>query len=512
LREFIRQAWPIVEPGTTYSHNWHIDAICEHLEAATAGSIRRLIINIPPRTMKSISVSVMWPAWVWLTRPETRWMFASYAQDLATEHSVNCRSIIEHPGSEFGENPTLLERVGYQGLLRLLGEDWQLEDDDNQKTKFRNTRRGYRFATSVDGRGTGMGGDFVVVDDPHNIKEAESDVRREAACRWWDRTLASRMNTPKAGVRVLVMQRVHEEDVTGHVLSKAGEAIEGEAGWWHLCLPMEYEPSHPFVWPEDPRTRAGELLWPDRLGPVEVAELRRDLGPYAAAGQLQQRPAPAEGGVIKTRWFRYFDPDGELPVFTSVLQSWDTALKDKQTSDYTVGQVWGIHLARRYLLRSVRGRWGLADTIEEVRNLSRWVQSHYPAHSAHQVLVENRANGVEVIAALQHEIPGVLPVDPNRDKVLRARAIEPQLAAGNVYLPGHGNHDGSGPDTARTPGWVQELLAECASFPFGSHDDQVDAMTQALDPARMLTPPPAGVAATGGVGAGRDPYSGSDFG
>jgi predicted phage terminase large subunit-like protein len=491
LRTFIEMAWPVVEPGTPYKSGWHIDAICHYLEACTNGELRKLIINVPPRTMKSRSVSVFWPAWMWLTRPETRWLFASYSNDLATEHSVECRAVIESEGGRERAG-TLMERVGYQGLLRLVGQSWGIAKDQNLKTRFQNTERGYRLATSVTSKVTGFGGDIIVADDPHNALEADSDVERPKVIKWWDRAITSRMNDPKTGVRVVVMQRLHEEDLTGHLMAR-------ERDYTLLCLPMEYEPNHPFVWPDDERTEAGELLWPEHIGPNEVVELK-EMGDYAYAGQYQQRPAPEAGGIFQTAWWRYypkqwleFEPDYECdstwlgwqgPHFTKLWQSWDTALKEKTSNDFTVGQLWGQFGADRYLLRQVRGRWSLVEAKDQMGWLTGWAAERFPRLRSHSIFVENTAMGPELIAAVRRDLQGVVPVRADRDKVSRAQAVTPQIRAGNVFVPGAFNDENSGPHPSTTPDWVLGLISECASFPNAAHDDQVDALTQALNPER----------------------------
>ncbi|MGH7458563.1 MAG: phage terminase large subunit [Longimicrobiaceae bacterium] len=483
LAGFIKAAWPVVQVDPL-QWSWHLDVVCEYLEACTRREVRQLIINVPPRTMKSRAVSVMWPAWSWLTDPTTRWLFASYAADLAVEHAVESREVIESRGGR-ERGGTLLERAGYQGLLRLLGANWHLSTDQNVKSKYKNTAGGSRQSTSVTAKATGFGGDFVIADDPLNATDAESEVERAKVLRWWDQTMSSRFSNPKTGVRVVVMQRLHEEDLTGHLLAK-------EAGYEHLCLPMEHEPSHPFRWPDDPRTQAGELLWAERMGPPEIAQFKLDQGPYGYAGQYQQRPSPEEGGILKRAWWRYYPPelldDDEWggPRFQRLWQSWDTALKEKTTSDFTVGTLWAQDLANIYLLRRVRGRFGLTEAIEQVRQLTAWAAGRVPWCAAHEIRVENAANGPEVVAALRKQIPGLRLITADRDKVVRAHAITPRLAAGNVHVPGAMSAELTGPDPTRTPAWVQELIDECAGFPNGSFDDQVDSVTQALDPRHEI--------------------------
>jgi predicted phage terminase large subunit-like protein len=479
LRRFIVEAWPIVEPATPFVTSWHIDTVCEHLEAVSAGELRRLIINVPPRTMKSLSVSVLWPAWEWLRKPWLRWVFASYAESLSIRDSVKMRRLIESQGGR--NDGTLLQRVGYRGLLgQLHGEPWALTHDQNVKTKYETTESGLRLATSVGGTATGEGGDRIVIDDPLNAKQARSETERRAANVWWDETMTTRFNNDEAA-GVIVMQRLHQQDLTGHLLA--------QGGWHHLCLPAEYEPTHPFVYPRsarlasgrvlagDPRRKAGELLDPVRLGPNRLAELRRGLGSYAYAGQMQQRPSPLEGGMFKRSWWRHWEPGFENTLhlgWDRVICSWDLRFGDSQkaSSSYVVGQAWGVHGADRYLLGQIRGQMSFTESVKAVQALARW------RPDATTKLVERKANGAAVIDTLRRKVTGLIPVEPEGGKEARAAAVSPLVEAGNVYLPST--------DLIPCPlGWpatsAQEFIEEHAVFPNGTHDDQVDAMTQALN-------------------------------
>ncbi|MBI3696539.1 MAG: hypothetical protein HY238_17075 [Acidobacteria bacterium] len=298
LLEFVLQAWPVIEPATDFIPGWHLDAICDHLEAVSNGHLRNLLINIPPRHMKSLAVAVFWPAWEWIRWPERRWLFSSYALSLSIRDSVKCRRLIQS--------------AWYRSRW---GDRFQLTGDQNAKERFENNKTGYRLATSVGGAATGEGGDRVIVDDPHNVKEAESDTVRQGVIDWWDQVMSTRLNDPKTGAKVIIMQRIHEGDLSGHVLE--------QGGYEHLCLPAEYEGnkcSTSIGW-SDPRQEHGELLWSARFGRQEIEELQHSMGSYAAAGQLQQRPAPAEGGILKRHWWKFYR---ERPgKFSEVLQSWD---------------------------------------------------------------------------------------------------------------------------------------------------------------------------------------------
>jgi hypothetical protein len=440
LREFVRQAWPIVEPSTPFVPGWHIDAIIEHLEAVSRGQIRNLLINVPPRHMKSLLVSVFWPSWEWIRFPERRWLYSSYAASLSIRDSVNCRRLIESPW--------------YQEHW---GDRFALTSDQNTKGRFDNNRTGYRLTTSVGGAVTGEGGDRIVCDDPHNVQEAESDSIRKSTLDWYDVVMSTRVNDPKTASKVVVMQRCHQQDLSGHLLE--------QGGFEHLRLPAEYEgpPCVTSIGWRDPRDEHGALLWPARFGTVEVEDLKRSLGSYAAAGQLQQRPSPSGGGIFKLHWFRYFQPRGmnllpvvvrlpdgtltsipaiEVPHCVEQIQSWDCAFKDLETSDYVVGQVWGRLDACYFLGHQVRGRMDFPSTVTAVREVS----ADWPR--AFAKLIEDKANGSAVIQMLSNEIPGILPVNPSGGKIARAAGCGLGLKTGSVWSQG-GPCDQTSNDGAR---------------------------------------------------------------
>lgn len=461
LENYITQAWKVIEPSTPFLNNWHIGVISEYLEAVTAGQILRLLINMPPRYMKSICVSVMWPTWEWITRPDTRWLFASYSGSLSMKHSVDRR--------------TLIQSDWYQARW---GRRYSLTTDQNVKTEYQNDQRGVMVATSVGGSATGKGGTRIVVDDPHNPQEALSDVQRASAITFFDQTLSTRLDDKKAGVIVVVMQRLHTADLSAHVL---------EQGYTHLNLPAEAPARTVVTFPRSGRTlvrEPGDILWPAREGAPELVRARVALGSYGYAGQYDQVPSPPVGGVFQRGWWRFYRqaPAG-LEV---VICSWDMAFKDLTDSDYVVGQVWGKRGADKYLLDQVRGQMNFTETCRAVTTLAaKWPQALVK-------LVEDKANGTAVIDTLRSKVPGLIPVEPQGGKQARAAAVSPEVEAGNIYLP----------DPALAP-WVHDFIEEAAAFPRGAHDDQVDAMTQAL--LRWITtvpPPPAQTTAPRPVATG----------
>ncbi len=484
LHEFVKQAWHVVEPTTVFQDSWHIGAICDHLQAVSDGEIRNLIINVPPRCMKSLAVSVFWPCWHWIEHPSSRWLFASYAGRLSARDSVKCRDIIRSSWYE--------ERWG---------KIYSLKDDQNVKTRFENTETGLRLATSVGATATGEGGDFLVVDDCHNVEQAQSDSVRQGQIDWFDTTLSTRGNNPKTVAKVVVMQRLHELDLTGHLLENHADE------WEYLCLPMEYEPSRHCVtsigW-EDPRAsdRISDLLWPDQFGEPEIASLRSNLGAYAAAGQLQQRPAPDTGGMFQRSNYRYFKvieatddditkrvagqsvedieadiiygvaqsgeaiyelatDDGPRRYFESDCQLWqtaDTALKTGQENDYTAIATIVITPDYRILIREmIREKVPVPKQFDLLMaQRAKWPTLRFQA-------VESAASGIGLIQQGQMEGCPFKELKADRDKITRAVPLATFIENHRVYhLAG--------------AAWLAVYEDELANFPVGAHDDQVDAV------------------------------------
>lgn len=406
----------MVEPTTRYIHNWHIDCIAEHLEAVSHGLIQNLVINIPPRHEKSLNVAVFWPCWVWATRPSFRWLFSSYAQTLSTRDSVKCRSIIRSPW--------------YQ---QRWGKVFQLTSDQNVKHRFENNRTGVRIATSVGGVGTGEGGDILVVDDPHNVLEGESELKRAETLRWWGETMTTRLNDPETGGKVIVMQRVHEKDLTGHVLA--------QGGYHHLCLPARYEPTVQIEtgigW-TDPRTSEGELLWPERFSEEVLSEMEVELGPYAAAGQLQQRPAPRRGGLFDSSDFKVQE---EVPAGVVLwVRYWDKA-GTAGGGAYSCGVLMGCTDTEPplYVVADVeRGQWDANVREERIRSTAVRDTSQLGGVEAVLFVIEQEpgSGGKESAEATIDNLDGyrVKADRPTGDKFVRADPLAGSIKAGRVYV------------------------------------------------------------------------------
>lgn len=454
LRDFIPMAWPILEPGVAYLDNWHIEAICEHLEAVTAGQIRRLLINMPPRYMKSIAVSVLWPTWEWIRQPTNRYLFASYSQSLSTKHSVDRRTVIQ---SEW-----------YQSNW---SDRFRLTDDQNVKTEFRNDHQGVMFATSVGGTATGKGGNRIITDDPHNPREAESDTQREAGLIAFDRTLSTRLDDKKNGAIVVVMQRLHEKDLSGHLLK--------QGGYTHLCLEAEADKHCVISLPSGDviRRDPGAVLWPDREGSSELASARVALGPYGYAGQYQQAPAPAGGGRFKKDWFRFFkqvedvyellQPDGSYKAVKvedcsrfAMMDPAGTEATQNNRPCYTVIGVFDVTPSHDMLLIDLyRGQVESPAAAQKGIEISR-------RYDLPWIGVEKDGIGLGVVQTIRRSGVTVRPVKAKGSKEARSETAEIRMAAGMIYWP------------ANAP-WRFDFESELMGFPTGEYKDQVDMLAHA---------------------------------
>jgi len=475
LREFVREAWPALKPEDEYLHNWHVDAICEHLEAVTRGEITRLQVWVPPVSMKTMLVSVMWPAWEWTHSPKMRYICASYSEPLAGIISGWSRSLIlsDWYQARWGDKFKFVS----QSLLQ-----------------YSNDRAGTRLSVSPEGKVTGLHGHRIIVDDPIKPDDAEATSRAvlEGTNRWWDSTMASR-GIGNDFARVLVMQRLHENDLAGHLLAKEHYEV--------LCLPERYEKAHPYAWVKDPRAE-GDLLWPDFRNEVTSDGLARDILTHRVAGQMQQRPAAREGEILKRHWWRFFHPklfsDESLkdrrPKFRRVVISVDTPQKDKESNDLIAIQAWAVVGADRYLLDLRKGHMNFNQAKRAVLDMSRHVRKLFPA-ARHQIIIENAAYGVELIEDLRREITGVVKISRgvDGDKVIRAEAAAADLESGNCFLPGYrlGTDELSMPDESRCPADVVDFIDSCAIFPNGRNDDDVDAWSQCMNWLRSQHVAPA---------------------
>lgn len=497
LRSFITYMWDVLEPGREFVPGWSVDAICEHLEAVSNGEIRRLLINVPPGCMKSMTTDVFWPAWEWGPRnePSIRYVSASYSEALTTRDNRRTRNLI---GSD-----------RYQAAW---GDRFQISGDQNAKVRYENNKTGFRIATSVGGLGTGERGDRFVIDDPHNIKESESDAVRETALQWFTEVVPTRVNDPEKSAIIVIMQRVHERDISGLMLRE-------DLGYEYLCLPMEYEKkqrcftpvkradqptekvtrvmqeSDPVPWwateadleedrlgdnkladyvPEwreltcqDRRTDEEELLWPDRFTKRHLEDdlkpsLRAWGGSYAEAGQLQQRPAPRGGGLFQRDDFNYININ-ELPTnLTRVVRGWDLAAT-KDAGAWTVGVKMALHEGRVYVLDVVRKQASpgeverLYKACAEADGYS--VTPDFPQDPGQA----GKAQKADI--ASKHHGYTVRFSPETGSKEDRAKPLAAQAEAGNLYLV--------------RASWNDVFVNEACLFPNGRFKDQIDAATRA---------------------------------
>ncbi|MEN2986715.1 phage terminase large subunit [Tistrella sp. BH-R2-4] len=436
LYRFIADCFGTVDPGARFLPNWHIDLIADHLEAVERGEITRLIINMPPRYMKSLTVSVAFPAWLLARDPTRRIIVASYALELARRHSLDTRQVM---GSAW-------YRARYPGTRIMRGRDRAL--------RFSTTANGFRFATSIGGSLTGDGGDLLIVDDPHDPRRAGSAALREAALTWFDQTLSTRLNDKRRGAIIVVMQRLHDRDLSGHLLDRGG--------WTHLRLTAEAERPERFVTQSlIIHRQPGEPLHAAREDRDDLARTRRDLGEAGYAAQYQQRPAPAAGGMVKAAWLPVAPWPTERRI-RRVLQSWDTAYKADALNDPSVCLTVYEHDDGLHVADVWRARVEYPELRRQALALAeRWRPT--------VVLIEDRASGQSLIQDLRgagRRLP-VVAVRPAADKLTRLAVTTPRLESGQVTL------------AAGAP-WVADFVAELTIFPNTAHDDQVDALSQLL--------------------------------
>jgi predicted phage terminase large subunit-like protein len=458
--EFTKEAWFAISPFVPFHPNWHLEAVCDHLQACTMGEITNLIINIPPRHLKSMATQVFWPAWVWAKFPQVKFLCVAYNKNLVARDARKCRNVITS--------------TWYQSRW---GDRFQLSEDQNVKYHYENTAGGVRMIGSFEGGVTGEGGDYLVIDDPTQLEDAHNVNALKKAQEVWDGTLATRLNDPTKAVRVLIMQRLNDADLTGHILAT-------ETGWVHLYLPAKFEPkrrcityrtkdlepgtnrpkleSEPFF--VDPRREEDELLDPGRFTTEEIKKLE-NKGDLHFAGQQQQRPTVASGKIFKRAWFKHYHRlPSNLDIFNDSCISVDAAFKETKTSSHVVITAWARMNADIYLLHRLKKRAGLTDTIamfEDMIAMYPWIGPKY---------IEDKANGSAVIDVLKSKVSGMLPVDPAGGKESRAHAITYLYQAGNVWHP----------DPQDKP-WVKDFEDKLADFHGGAIEtDDADSTSQAL--------------------------------
>lgn len=460
LAGFVREAWHVLEPSQPYVHGWHVDALCAHLEAVTDGRITRLLINIPPGTMKSLLASVFWPAWEWGPRgmPAMRYLTTSYAEKYVKRDSRRMRDLVQSEWYRSLWPEIVLERAGEMSFA-------------NTKT---GNREGMAFASLTGGRG-----DRVIIDDPHSTETAESDAERDSATRIFRESVTTRLNDPERSAIVVIMQRLHAKDVSGVILDLG-------LGYEHLMLPMRFEVARRCrtgIGFEDPRSVEGELLFPERFSREVVERDQVILGSYATAGQHQQRPAPRDGGMFKREWFGVVDA---APARARKVRRWDFAATDPRDQkrrggdpDWTVGLLLSESDGTYYVEHITRDR----QSPDGVNKMLRVTAEQDGRLIPVRIPQDPGAAGKSAAAAQIRLLAGwdVRAAPETGSKSVRAAPVAAQAEAGNVKL-------------VRGP-WNEAFLDEVSMFPNAAHDDQVDALSGAF--AELVTSSTYNLAAVG---------------
>ena len=488
LLSFVRYFWHVLEPGTPFVEGAPLEAMCEHLEAVTSGEITRLLTNVPPGFMKSLLTNVFWPAFEWgpMELPHIRYVTFSYSSSLTERDNEKFRILITSPE--------------YQALYGDVVKAVKVGE-----RKVSNTRHGWKLASSVGGVGTGERGDRIILDDPHNIKESESEVVRQETIRWFRESMSSRLNNMETGAKVVIMQRVNEEDVSGTITRDLGD-------YEHLMIPMEFsweqvtdektgEPYttsigwYDYRWRPNPEDCNGELAWPERFPETIIPSMKKDAGPFAWASQYQQVPNPRGGGIFQLEWWQPAEPlmsNGKYPPFSYVVASLDGAYTEKEENDPSALTVWGIFqnehgYNRVMLVHSWRKRLqfsgpkmdilpGEHESSYIVRTRPYWGLVEWVAYSCNRykvdmLLIEAKASGISAAQSLRnsHARAGwnIQLIDPKKlDKMARALAVQPTFSQEMVYAPDRE--------------WAEEVQDEMAKFPRGKYDDLTDSATQAI--------------------------------
>jgi len=445
---FIERSFYELNPQTRMLWAPHVELIAAKLDACRQGQVRRLIINVPPRHLKSLCASVAFPAWCLGHDPAAQIICASYGQDLADKFARDCRRI--------------MASGWYRQLFSTrLGDRHPVHD-------FATTQQGTRMATSVGGVLTGRGADMIIIDDALKPDEALSESRRNAVNEWYDNTLLSRLNDKARGCIIIIMQRLHQDDLVGHVLE--------QEGWDMLVFPSiaETEEMHDIISPFGRRLfkrAVGDVLHPERESEATLRHIREAVGEYNFAAQYQQNPTPLGGAIIRTAWLRYYEPGDRPERFIQTVQSWDTANKATELSDYSVCTTWGVYENRYYLLDVFRQRLNYPDLKRKLRELA-W------RDRPNKILIEDKASGTQLIQDLKADgVHAVTAYQPptGTDKIMRLHAQTALFENGRVLLP------------SRAP-WLADYVTELTSFPGSRYDDQVDSTTQALDHLRLRRP------------------------
>jgi predicted phage terminase large subunit-like protein len=438
LSAFIHRSFLELNPQTQFHSNWHIEVVASKLEDVRHGRCRRLIVNVPPRHLKSHAISVVFPAWLLGHEPSKQILSVTYAQDLSETLARGSRSLM---GSAF-----------YQALF-----DTRLSRE--AISDFATTEGGYRFSTSVEGVLTGRGADVIIIDDPLKADDAVSEPRRRSVNEWFANTLRSRLNNQETGAIIIVMQRLHADDLVAHV--------QESERWDVLSFPVIAEQDEPYSFqtPYGRRRvhrRAGEILQPALFSAASLEVQRRGMTDYNFVAQYQQNPQPQSGIIVKREWLKFYSSDEKPDRFDQILQSWDTANKDTELANFSVCTTWGVKDRSLYLLDVFRRKMDFPELKRAISELAK-------LHDAKVVLIEDKASGTSLIQELRADNFSTAQPAPKLegDKVMRLHAQTAKIEGGFVQFP-------------KEAPWLDTYLRELLSFPNAKNDDQVDSTVFAL--------------------------------
>jgi len=440
LLAFIHRSFLELNPAQKFEYNWHLELICQSLEDVAYGNCKRLIINVPPRHLKSHSASIAFPAWFLGHFPEKQVACVSYAQDFSDNLARHSRR--------------LMDSAFYQAVFGT-----RISRRRDTVADFETTRGGFRFSTSVGGGFTGRGADIIVIDDPLKADEALSDTRRESVNEWFDNTLRSRLNRQDQGAIVIIMQRLHANDLVAHV--------QETEDWRVLSFPaiaeddQSYEVRNPYRTVQFHR-KEGDVLQPSLTPRLTLEVLRKTMTSYHFAAQYQQNPEPPSGNIVKREWLKFYTPEEKPDDFSMIVQSWDTAVKDTELANFSVCTTWGVKDRKAYLLDVFRRKLLFPD-------LKKFVQSFAELHHATVVLIEDMSSGASLIQQLRAEGLSKVQASPSLDgnKTMRLYGQTPKIEGGLVLFP-------------KSADWLDTYLNELLSFPSSNYDDQVDSTVYAL--------------------------------
>ncbi len=434
---FAIKVFNILNPGQRFIATRGFLTMAHALAELQTGRIKRLLITVPPRSGKSMLASVALPAFVLGRDPSRRVLCASYSGELAAKFARDCRSVMMHPS--------------YRQLFPAT-----VIAGKNTEAEIETAHGGFRYATSVGGTLTGRGGNYIIVDDPIKPEDAMSRAARDRSWEWFTGTVGSRLDNKAEDSIIVVMQRLHVDDLAGHLLE--------QGGWYHLSLPAiaEIEEELPAGLGRTFSRKIGDVLDPSRE-PLEILEqIKRDLSTSTFNAQYQQSPIPLDGTMLKWSWFKFYRDPPQRMSGDRVVQSWDTASKAEEINDYSVGTTWLVQKNDYYLLDVFRARMQYPELKQRVRELANF-------HRASSVLIEDKGSGTSLIQDLRFE-GGLrpIPIIPEKDKITRLHAQTAKIEAGQVFLP-------------ERAAWLRDFQAEMKQFPNGRYDDQVDSVSQFLN-------------------------------